>query len=185
MDAYVLGQHDGDLPTHLLERGELGNRVRAMATLDGPDHNVFYAIEAPDQNALDTHTASLAEAGTDSQRTMSACLDPDCLPLLGKDSHVIHPSFIPPCLYYLFHWLFHPGDPEAGTDFVAEGLDKAREILGDDGVAASTDGNGNVLIELGGNDEAKLAEAQAALQAHFGDNLSSGHAVTGAGVVKA
>jgi len=33
LDAYVLGSHPGELPTHLL-RTESGNRIRAMAEPD-------------------------------------------------------------------------------------------------------------------------------------------------------
>jgi hypothetical protein len=184
MDAYILGTHEGDLPTHLLEGGEVGNRVRAMAQLDGPDHNVFYAIEGPDQATVDAHVRSIVAAGTTVQHAITPddgrTNDPEWV-MIG----VSHPSHKPPWEYYIFWRLLHYGDPVEYTGALAEGLGAARDLVGDDRIAVAINAEGDVLIELCGDDQAALVEAQAALEEHFGDNLPGGHTVTGAGIVTA
>jgi hypothetical protein len=175
MDAYVFGTHDGDLPSHLIGAGELGNRVRAMARLDGPDHNVYYAIEAPDTAALDSHVSNLTATGTAPTSTILMCGSQPCADLLanGYQPHSL-PSHLPPweCVQFLALLLEEGVSP-------AEELEAARLLLGADGVAAATDGEGRVLIQLGANDTETVAQASDALRASFGDTLSGGHTVTG------
>jgi hypothetical protein len=185
MDAYVLGRSEGDLPTHLFEGGEPGNRVRAMAQLDGPDHNAFYAIEGPDAAAVDQHVQSITAAGSTAAVTITPpdgpAEDPDWV-MIGI---IVHPSHMPPWVYYWLHHIPNPPDPPFESDELANAVRAVRDILGEEGIAAIKGRDGDILIEFGADDQAKLDEARAAFGAHLGDNHSGGHAVTGAGIVKA
>lgn len=159
MDAYVLGTHDGELPTHLLGHGD--NRVRAMARLDGPDHNVFYALEVPNAESVDGHVSAIGDAGSIVGRIL--IIDGNIAAV------VIHPSHMPPWERYLFLLL--------ELEAIEEALAAARDILGEGGVAAAADSQGHILVELGGNDAAALQEAAAL----FG---GAAHAVGAGGIVR-
>jgi hypothetical protein len=178
MDAYILGTHEGDLPIHLLKEGEPGNRIRAMARLEGPVHNVFYALEAPDEMSVDSLTTTVGSSGTTPQKSMVVCLRPPCLVTVGggPGRPNPNPSYVPWAEMYVFH-LF-----EAET--AADAVRAARASLGEDAVAAATDGNGRIMVELSSNDATALDSASAALCEALGADPAAGHAVRG-GVLKA
>lgn len=173
MDAYILGKHDGDLPTHLLS-GPGGNRVRAMARLDGPHHDAFYAIEVDDPDGVTVLTESLSDSGlVISQTHVAAVADENKVA-----AHIVpyvHPSHMPPWECYAFiHAQWVEQIPEILAAILAE--------LGDGTVAAAVDSDGNVLIELGSDDEAAVTAAAAGLADALGGGVAV-HTVVGDGIV--
>ncbi|HVV75947.1 MAG TPA: hypothetical protein VHC43_07910 [Mycobacteriales bacterium] len=170
MDAYVLGTHESDLPTHLLQDGAEGDRVRAIARLNGVDHNAFYAIEAPDAESAELHLEKIKGLGTNVNWWLIHCVAEDCLGLMEiKPFSILNPSKMPPYDFYLILTV----EQEHVRDEVAT----ARQLLGEDGVAAATDGRGRFLIELGSNDQSALDAAVAT----FG---VATHAVSGDGFIR-
>lgn len=165
MDAYVLGKHDGELPTHLLGQGD--NRIRAMARLEGPDHNVFYALEVPDEGSVHPHTTAIADAGTIIAEILIHNAE-----VAGFILITIHPSHMPPWERYVFLLL------ELELEELEQALVEAGEILGPDGVAAAVDGQGRALVELGSNDPAGIEQAMTALGG------GAVHAVGAGGIVR-
>lgn len=166
MDAYVLGTHEGDLPTHLLGQGEEGHRVLVMARLDGPDHDVLYKIEAPDKEGVSTHVANITGAGSLIDRILIRCIRENCFGLIEtiKPYMGVAPHSLPPYVYYAFQWL--------EQDHIRDEFAALVDIVGMDGLAAATDGEGHFLIEYGSDDADKISAAA---------NLFSGagHAITG------
>jgi hypothetical protein len=175
MDAYILGKHAGELPVHLLQQGEPGNRVRAIGRLDGPDHNAYYALEAPDQQTVDSLVTQVKSTGTQSEQTLTVCLKPSCLGMVSHPNG--NPSWMPPFLWYIFHWIH--------THDAGPGVDAARKILGPEGVHAATDGEGKALIQLGSDDQAKLSAASAAISDSLGKLAGGAHQVAGADLQRA
>jgi hypothetical protein len=181
MDAYLLGRRDGELPTELLG-GPEGNRVRAMAQLDGPEHNVFFAVEGPDQEAIDAHFDAITSGGTQaSWKLVIEVLAEDDSLLAKIATGGTHPSHMPPWEMILFLQL----EIDEITEAVADAIDAAKDRLGANGVAIGSNGAGGMLIELGSKDPAAVEAAHAALREAIGDGLSAGHAVAGSGIVKA
>jgi hypothetical protein len=179
MDAYLMADHEGDLPTHLLNEGELGNRVRALATLHGPKFPRFVAVEAPDEASLEKQIAKLELEGYVIKWRMVSCIVLNCQRIVGLER--VGGSNMPPMDHVLFE-IFET------TDSVASVLDEAEQALRADGkdgvhVCASTDGNGSVLVELGSDDADLLATTAAKVREAIG--ASSGeHRVTGEGIRK-
>lgn len=166
MDAYVLGTHDGDLPTHLLGRGEEGHRVLVIAPLSGPDHNVLYKIEAPDADGVQHHVERISGVGTLVGRILIRCTSENCFGLIEsvKPFLILGPHSLPPYLHYVFQWLeqAHVRDEVAAL----------VEIFGPEGVAAATDGEGHFLVEYGSDDPDKITAGDAVFS-------GTGHAITG------
>jgi hypothetical protein len=173
-----MGHLDGDLPTDLLNEGEPGHRIRAMARLDGPTHDTYIAIEAPDEDSARTLIDKLIEIGVVVNWQLIACLDQPCLVIIGEER--LGGSSLPP----LDHILFEVFEAEG----IAEALDEAEQALSQDGrsgphVAASTDGRGQVMVELGSADPELLENVAARLREQAGQS-SGGHRVTGDGLLK-
>jgi hypothetical protein len=149
MDAYILGTHEGELPTHLLAHGEEGHRVRTMGRIEGPTHNVFYALEVPDLAAFERIAGHIADAGTANPQT----IQPTGHPEYRSSKHA--PSHFPPwdrIAILLLHL-------ELEKQIAATAA--AVKRLGDEGVAVITDGSGLTLAEFGGNDAAEVDAAAA------------------------
>lgn len=155
MDAYVLGMHEGDLPTHVVNEGEAGHRVVVVAPLSGPDHNVLYKIEATDADGVHGHIERISGLGTVINKWLIRCISENCFGLIEtfKPFSILGPHSLPPYLYYVFHWL----EQEHVRDEVAALL----EIFGPDGVAAATDGAGHFLIEYASDDAEKIGAGNA------------------------
>ncbi|MDQ1694762.1 MAG: hypothetical protein QOJ03_115 [Frankiaceae bacterium] len=153
MDAYVFGQHDGDLPTHLVGQGIEGNRIRAMAALQGDDHNIFYALEVESLEDLDRHIGQLTEAGSAAVIT----LVPDFDAIASGPIHVPPlpppptPAWIPP-----YPWLVFV---ITSVEDVVGLVVKLREQLGDDAVAVWQAADGRYLIEAGAAERSALESA--------------------------
>jgi hypothetical protein len=152
MDFYGIGQHEGDLPTHLLS-DESGNRIRAIARLHG-DENVYYAFEAPDDDALNALLDRVSGAGS---RIRILRPDPDwasvTLPSLPKPPPPPPmPSWIPwrPYLRFLLAVI---------EDDLVTVLERLRHELGMEGVAVVRLDDGRYLLELGADDTARLDAA--------------------------
>ena len=94
MYAYVFGEHGTDLSgaLELVGRGEIGDRIRAVAEVVAGDLGSVVAIEAPDMEALDAHVSSLTSSGYTQQSTMMLCTLPDCGPSLLPGG--VAPSFL-------------------------------------------------------------------------------------------
>jgi hypothetical protein len=149
LNAYLFGRHSGDLPLHLLANGEKGNRIRAMANLEGPDHTIFVAFEVPDVDAANEHVMSLSSSGVDPGPIVPMCGSETCAQLLMS----IIQSMVAELegfLIYLYLRLVVSGRVEILTELVAE--------LGPHGVGAITDGDGTVLIEIGGHKREDLEQ---------------------------
>jgi hypothetical protein len=149
MNSYVFGDLRGELPTHLLGAGEPGERVRALAPLQGTGHNLFAAIEAGSAESLARHLTSLEEAGASLGSPFTACDSVPCqalTPAIGWE-----PSWIAPKPELVFAELTAEGELSVLAEIV--------EALGSDAVAAVTDGAGGFLVELTGHDRAAVASA--------------------------
>lgn len=153
MDAYVLGSHPGELPTHLLGDEE-GNRIRAMARLEGGDFDVFYALETQSEEDVERHVAALRDAGTDIiiiWHGHGGPVESGPISLPPPLPPPPRPSWIPPRPWLLF--------------LLAEIVDvillveSLRERFGIDNVAGYHGSDGRYLIEVGAHDRDSLAAA--------------------------
>lgn len=147
MNAYLFGRHEGDLPLHLLEGGEKGNRIRALAQLEGPEHTIFAAFELPDGADAHQHVESLTLSGVDPGPLTLMCGSQPCLDLLMG----IIQSWVADLKgfsIYLYLRLVVGGRVEILVDLVEE--------LGSDRVRAITDGDGTVIIEIGAHEREEL-----------------------------
>ena len=147
MNAYLFGSHKGNLPVHLLGKGAPGNRIRAMAELDGPDHSIFVAFEVPDINAANQHVMSLSTSGVDPGPVVPMCGSETCLQLLMDIVESVVAD-LDGFLLYLYLRLVVTGRVEILRELVKE--------LGSDRVRAITDGAGTVIIEIGGHHRDEL-----------------------------
>lgn len=157
MDAYVLGTHTGDLPTHIL--GDAGSgRVRAMSQLEGAPHSIFAAVEGDSPEALEDALAAVRGAGV--ADAVALTLNPEADDVGTIIINLIHvPARIPPWELLVFVYL--------EAELILETLEAAVEALGAENVAVASDGQGRVLIELGGpNASAVQATADALAGAH-------------------
>jgi hypothetical protein len=153
MDAYVFGRHDGDLPTHLVGQGVEGNRIRAVARLQGGEHDVFYALEVESHDDIERHVGVLTEAG--SQPSLVLRPGPDT-----ATSGPIHlpppippppmPAWVPPYPWLLFLVCV--------VDDVVQLIEILRDRLGGDAVAAWQAGDGRYLIEAGATERSSLQD---------------------------
>lgn len=180
-----MAEHDGELPRHLLDEGEPGNRVRALAALHGPRFPRYVAVEGPDEPSISEQISKLEAIGYRVKWRMISCADLPCLKIIGMER--IGTSWLPPFEHILFE-IFEGAQASDGSDApspVSTALDAAATSLGSNGgVAASTDGRGTVLVEIGG-DDAELVEATAAaLRDSIGGSSFGGHRVTADGLLK-
>jgi hypothetical protein len=175
MDGYVLGRHTGELPLHLLQEGEPGNRIRAIARVEGPDHDVVYAIEAPDEQALSLHTTSTSTAGTSSTKSLIVCVS---LPCQAQGGHTNgNPMHMPPWECILFLWL--------EAEDISEIVGDIKESLGADSIYTATDGEGHFLVQLGSDDQERVDEAAARLTSAVGAGAGASHRVPQSDIFRA
>ena len=150
MNAYLFGRHEGELPLHLLEGGEEGNRIRALAQLEGPEHTIFAAIELPDGASASQHVESLTTSGVDPGPLTLQCGSESCWDLLMKImSRVADPIGWE---IYLYLRLIVTGRVEIYASLVEE--------LGPEAVRAVTDGNGVVIMEVAANNRDELEQIE-------------------------
>ena len=146
MDAYVLGTHEGDLPTSLVGAGDEGNRIRAAAKLQGADQNVFYALQVESADDVQPHVDAIIASGTSPIAILTAGSEAATLLIVPH-----HPAYLPPGLWTAF------------VHVVGEGADRAVEVLlellGEERVAAARLDDGSVLVEATGDDRDELADA--------------------------
>lgn len=148
MDAYVLGTHEGELPTHLLGAAG-GGRVRVMGQLDDAPHTVFVGLDGDSHDALDEADAAVRGGVGDA---VSFRPDPNASAALPLVIHM--PAKLPPWLRIIILFL----EAEA----IEAAILAAHEALGPEGIAVATDGAGRYLVELGGDDAAALDAAASA-----------------------
>jgi hypothetical protein len=146
MNAYVMGQHDGALPTHLLNGGREGNRVRAIGRLDGPSHDIYLALEVPDVATFDAYLEAIETAGTVVHRAMVAAAAPEIPHALDGVPH--GPSWIRAFTHITFTWY--------DADVIEEAAHAAIPYVSYAGIAAATDNKGHIVVELGHDDLATL-----------------------------
>jgi hypothetical protein len=175
MDAYVLGAHEGDLPTGLLTAGEPGNRIRVMARLEGDSHDVYYAIEAPDAAAIEALVQSIVGSGTVIHKRMTASEDDQIKRALDGVPH--GPSWLVFNPIFKFLW-FEAED-------IIEAAHLAIDRIGGDRIAAAIDGDGHILVEFGHDDEALLDEVIAGFVAATEGTTTGSHQVSAAGLLRA
>ncbi|HEU5034757.1 MAG TPA: hypothetical protein VFT62_08395 [Mycobacteriales bacterium] len=143
MHTYVFGTHQGELPRHLVGHGQPGDHIRAMARLEGPDHDVIYALNHEAAESPELLADVLRHAGTLVVETFTLCDSRPCLQVLGIESHVV-PIAMPPLEHILFLMFEADGQLTWPAD-VAPGE-----------VAAATNGVGQFLVEFVGNDRQQL-----------------------------
>lgn len=158
MDAYVLGTHEGGLPTHLL--GDAGRgRVRAMGSLEGSPHSIYVAVDGDSPEAI----ADALSAVNDAIDAVALTLNPetDGGGTVAALPFVIHmPSRIPPPDEVVFIYV--------EADGIGEALQVVVDTLGPDGVAVAGDGEGRFIVELGGSSSAAVESAAAAFAERHG-----------------
>jgi hypothetical protein len=179
VDKYVFGKHTGDLPTHLVGQGDPDNQVRAMVRLDGPDHDVFYALivrEEQEQQDTEAHLSVLSEAGTTESQPFNPCLgNPTCEEVVAYIGGKV--TFMPPyrCLLFIL----------VEADGTLEVLRELVDDLGEEAVAAVTDGSGRFIVELGAEDWGPLEDAHKKLEGASNVKRASAHRADGSALLRA
>ena len=140
MDAYVLSRYTGDDLGSVVGMTQDGARVRAAARLDGPDHDVFFALEGDSEESLMSLSRALPTSSTNGDPLpMVSCFDQPCIDfidgVLGRISAFDGFEF--------FVFLLIELDQPFGYARVL------IEDFGEERVAVITDGSGKVLVEIG------------------------------------
>ncbi|MBV9097558.1 MAG: hypothetical protein JO079_05845 [Frankiaceae bacterium] len=145
MQAYVFGNHTGEPPTHLVGNSYDGVTVQSMTALEGAERTLFTKLHLDNEQVLSAPRSAddpVTDLVTDAQ-VIVGCHSPDCLDKLGNiESRV---AFIGIGKEY---YCFIVGK----ADDALKHLPIHAEQLGPDRIAAATDGKGNVLVELAGDD---------------------------------
>jgi len=168
LDAYAFGRHEGDLPVRLLGRGAPGNGIRAIAHLDGREHTVFVALDVPDVDGAHKQMLMMSESGVTTDGFVVSCGSESCLDMLMNIvSRVADAAGF---LIYLYLRLVVSGRVEI--------LPTLMDELGAEAVGAITDGQGTVIIEVGGHDREELeAIARRVLAEPYVDKGAAHYAV--------
>lgn len=169
MDAYVLGSHSGELPTHLVS-ANTGNRIRAVARLEGGQHDIFYALEVDSVDDFDRHVRDIEGAGTRIAVVLNphggnVQMGPIPLPIPPPPPT---PSWIPPCEWAMFVF--------ATVEDIVGLIEKLRERFGVEYVAGLRVGN-QYILEVGAEERDSLETALAGLSpadAHFANGVHRG-----------
>ena len=174
MDYYVFGTHEGAVPAHLIGTGQDGHRIRAVAPLTGGEHDIFYAVQAPHQEAFEEYLGTITDAGTTPTVTLPVCEDLSCLKLLFTLLQRL--SWMPPYECLLFVVVI--------ADGVLEVLGQLVDELGEERVAAVTDGQGRFLVEIGGDDWDALERAHQLIAAAPNVRSTTAHRASGRDLVR-
>lgn len=151
MNVYLLGSHDGELPTHLLRDAESEHGIFAMGRLSGDQHTMYYAASVADSASVGDVVGTVEGAGSSVATIIVQCVSETCLGLILWLLGVITPCHV-------------PGPPEWVVFLVLRGreelrhLEHALERLGRGHVAAAYDGDGTFLVELAADDRDLLDE---------------------------
>lgn len=148
MDAYVLGTHEGELPTHLLGPAGSG-RVRAMAAVEGSPHTIYIAVDGDTEEALGE---ALAVVDNSSLHGAIHLVASEVASRHGVFVSTVHgTSHMPPveCIIFLF----------IEAESIEDAFLAALDALGPEGVAVAADGRGGFVVELGGDDPAAVEAA--------------------------
>jgi len=160
MQAYVFGQHTGEPPTHLVGNTYGGITVQSMTALEGAEHTLFTKLHLTDPLALSQPMSGeqdpIDEIVNDA-RVILGCTSPDCSDLIGNIVSRI--SFIGGQHLYFSFIL-------CDIDDRLDHLPDHELELGSDRIAAATDGNGNAIIEIAGDDLDELAARAAQIADH-------------------
>jgi hypothetical protein len=156
LNAYVLGTHEGELPTHVLGAAGSGS-VRAMGRLEGSPHTVFVALEGDTPAAIEEAIAAVSAAGVAAK--VSLTLNPDGPQVATLIPGIIHwPSRFPPYKFVIFIYVEADGIDAAFNGAVAD--------LGSDHVSVAGEGDGRFLVELVGDNAEAVEAAAAAFATH-------------------
>jgi len=172
LNAYFFGRHEGDLPTHLLRDADAEHGIFAMASLEGDQHNVYYAAALPETAAMSDVTNTINGSGTNVVEVVVQCVSEDCMQMVMAILGVIVPCKI-------------PGPPEWVIFLIIEGrerlehLEHAQQRLGRDNVAAAYDGNGRFLVELASDDVDLLDDVARSFSGLEGHRVISTHRLRG------
>lgn len=150
---YVLLKKGPDKPFNKLVKFAGGTGVRATAQATEPsDFTHIFAIEAPNQLALNAHVSALTTStGATSSKSYSLCVTPDCLDLLEMLGVKKNPSYMPDFKFIVF----------IAIDFnVSIGEKKPPKlVLGSKGRAGIVNKGGKgMLLELGAGTRLQLAK---------------------------
>lgn len=159
MQAYVFGTHSGEAPTHLVGQTYGAVTVQSMTALEGAEHTLFTKLHLADPLALSQPMSGEDPVGdiVNDARVILGCTSPDCTDVVGNIESRI--SFIGGPHRYFCFILCDIGDR---LDHLP---DHERE-LGPDRIAAATDGNGNAIIEIAGDDPDELCARAAEIANH-------------------
>jgi hypothetical protein len=172
LNAYILGRHDGALPSHLLRNQGDEHGIFAMAPLTGDTHTVYYAASIPESATVGDVVGTLEGAGTSVEEVIVACVSDGCQAMIMAILEIIGPCKI-------------PGPPEWVVFLVLEGLERlthlehALDRLGAGNVAAAYDGDGRFLVELASDDESLLDDVVRSFEELSGHRLISTHRLRG------
>jgi len=162
MQAYVFGRHTGEPPTHLVGKTYRGITVQSMTALEGAEHTLFTKLHVDNPQVLDAPMSSsepddpVGDIINDAQ-VILGCHSPDCMDLIANIESRI--SFIGGSHPYFCFMLCDVGD-------VLDHLPEYERELGPDRIAAATDGNGKVIIEIAGDNPEELAATAARITDH-------------------
>jgi hypothetical protein len=159
MQAYVFGRHDGEPPTHLVGQTFGGVTVQSMTALEGVDHTLFTKLHVDNPAALSTPMSGEDPVGdiVNDAMVILGCHSPDCSDLIANIESRI--SFIGREHAY---FCFILCDVVGALDHLPE----HERDLGTDRIAAATDGNGRVVIEIAGDDPDELTARAARITHH-------------------
>lgn len=159
MQAYVFGRHTGEPPTHLVGKTYGGVTVQSMTALEGAEHTLFTKLHLPSAQALSTPMSSDDPVGdiVNDAYVILGCHSPDCMDVIANIEGRI--SFIGGSHPYFCFILCDVAD-------VLDHLPEYEQQLGPDRIAAATDGNGNVIVEIAGDDLDELRATAARITDH-------------------
>lgn len=159
MQAYVFGRHSGEPPTHLVGKTYGGVTVQSMTALEGAEHTLFTKLHVENPQLLSAPMSTHDPVGTlvEDAEVILGCHSPDCMDVIGHIQSRI--SFIGGAHPFFCFMLCD----------VADALDHLPDFereLGPDRIAAATDGNGAVIVEIAGDDPDELAAIAARITNH-------------------
>jgi hypothetical protein len=148
VNAYVFGTHSGDLPADLVDRHSPGDGVRAVVRLRDGEHDILYAVEAPDDDRLSEHIAAVSDAGTQGLVVLQeGSWAANLLPPLPAP----RPMWLPPSEALMFVLVT--------VEDVSEFVTRLVESLGLTSVATWPTTDGRWLVEAVSDDADELAAA--------------------------
>lgn len=168
MQAYVFGNHTGAAPTHLVGQTFGGVTVQSMTALEGVEHTLFTKLQVENPQALSETMSTTSDDPVGSlvndAQVILGCTTPDCMDVVSNIESRI--SFIGRehlCATFIL----------CDTSAVLDHLPDYERELGPGRIAAATDGQGHVVIEITGDDPEELSAVAARITDHPAINTAN------------